>query len=227
MKTELEIYRMLARRLGYEENEIDRTLPCPDEGGVDAALRDAIAPFPSLDWAALREGPVPAPGQEEIPFAEGRFPTPSGKIELYSEEARKRWGVPPLPSFSEPAGWRGQEAFPLCLQTPNTKNRIHSQFGNLEVIRMVEGAPHLDVNPGDARARGIADGDRVRIFNRRGAVKLRARYDHGLLPGVVSVPNGLWTHEGGSVNVLTAPIETDMGHGAAFHDTRVEMERVE
>jgi hypothetical protein len=38
--------------------------------------------------------------------------------------------------------------------------------------------------------------------------------------------NGWWISEGGTVNFLSAGRETDMGHGAAFHDTVVDVERV-
>lgn len=86
--------------------------------------------------------------------------------------------------------------------------------------------PILTVCPVDAIARGIADGDRVRVFNDRGSLETEARFDLGLRPGCVCMTNGWWISEGGTVNFLSAGRETDMGHGAAFHDNIVEVERV-
>ena len=71
-----------------------------------------------------------APGTPEVAFADLRFPTPSGRIELWSEEASQRWGVAPLPEYREPleSAAHAKGRYPLQLLTPNTKNGIHSQF---------------------------------------------------------------------------------------------------
>ncbi len=63
----------------------------------------------------------------------------------------------------------------------------------------------------------------MRVFNDRGEMRLEACIDHGLKPGCVSVTNGWWIAEGGTVNFCSAGRETDMGYGAAFHDNRVEV----
>ena len=131
----------------------------------------------------------------------------------------------PLPSFNLPEEVPEKSKYSLYLLTPNTKNRIHSQFGNLRVIKQVDPGPVAGINPEDARRRGIANGDRIRIFNSRGELKVRCHYDYGLLPGCVVMPNGYWISEGGGVNFLSAPRETDMGYGTAFHDNLVEIEK--
>ena len=77
----------------------------------------------------------------------------------------------------------------------------------------------------DAADRGIAHGDRIRIFNERGSVELGVRLDNSLRPGCIVVHNGWWLSEGGGINLLSAARETDMGHGSAFHDNAVEVER--
>jgi hypothetical protein len=41
----------------------------------------------------------------------------------------------------------------------------------------------------------------------------------------VCITNGWWLSQGGAVNLLSAGRETDMGHGAAFHDTLVDVEK--
>ena len=225
VRPETEIYRALGRRLGIAEESLAATIPGPSEAAVDAWLAARLAPL-GLTLADFDGGPVLSPGYREVAFADRVFPTPSGKIELASAEARTRWGVDELPEFHEPQerpepGGR----FPLALLTPNTKNRIHSQFGNLETIRRLAPAPCVAVHPRDAAERGLAEGDRARVWNDRGALELPVRLDWGLRPGCVAVTNGFWLTEGAAVNLLSAGRETDLGHGAAFHDNAVQLAR--
>lgn len=232
VKPESEVYYLLAQRLGFSEAEIAAAnIPAPGDEAVEAFLRQKLAPFPELTLEKLRQGPQIAPGHQEVAFSDLAFPTPSGKIELYSQEAARRWGVDPLPDYFEPQESLRRESpqsqkYPLYFMTPNTKNRIHSQFNNLQMIRQVSPAPFVALHPEDARRRNIAEGETVRIFNDRGELRLPARLDFGLKPGCAAVTNGWWISEGGAVNLLSHGRETDLGYGAAFHDNLVEVERV-
>ncbi len=225
VKPETEVYRLLAGRLG-----LDLEIPGPADADVEAWLQKKLEPF-DVDLDDLKRGPVLAPGHQEIAFEDFRFPTPSGKIELCSAEAAERWGVETVPRYAESAesargGSREARRYPLYFMTPNTKNRIHSQFNNLSMIRRVSDSPRAMIHPADARARGIGEGQRVRLFNDRGSLELEARLDHGLKPGCVAVTNGWWASDGGAVNVCSLGRETDLGHGAAFHDNLVEVEKI-
>ena len=225
VKTETEIYGLLAERLGFELD-----FPGASDRQTDIWLQRKLARF-DITLDQLRQGPVLAPGHQEVAFSDYRFPTPSGKIELYSGEAAERWNVDPLPRYLESAESTRRTAsearkYPLYFMTPNTKNRIHSQFGNLAMIRRLSDRPLARVHPQDARERGVAEGERVRVFNDRGSLELEARFDHGLRRGCLSVTNGWWLSDGGAVNVCSLGRETDLGHGAAFHDNLVEFERV-
>jgi anaerobic selenocysteine-containing dehydrogenase len=228
VKPESEIYRLLADRLGIAEANDGALFPVSDEE-VEAYLSAALAPWPGLSLDRLREGPRLAPGQQEVAFSDMVFATPSGKVELASREAVERWGVTAVPTYEEPAESLRRERpdptrYPLYLLTPNTKNRIHSQFNNLRMIRQFGDRAVLWIGPGDARARRIEEGDRVRVFNDRGTLTLEARFDRGMKAGCVCITNGWWMNEGGTVNFCSAARETDMGYGAAFHDNRVEVE---
>ncbi|MEJ2720603.1 MAG: molybdopterin dinucleotide binding domain-containing protein [bacterium] len=108
--------------------------------------------------------------------------------------------------------------------TPNTKDRIHSQFNNLEMIRELSPEAFVSIHPADAAQRGITNGARVRVFNDRGSIELPARFDRGIKPGCIAVTNGWWITESGSVNFCSKGRETDMAHGAAFHDNLVDVE---
>jgi anaerobic selenocysteine-containing dehydrogenase len=225
VRPETEVYWALAGRLGVDRAAMDAHLVPP--GGEEAWLARRLAPWPDISLDRLREGPVLAPGAAEVAFADLDFPTPSGKIELWSGEARSRWGLDELPVYREPVESQRSELaarYPLVLLTPNTRTRIHSQFGFLATLRRIEPGPVLSMSPDDVLARGLADGDRARVFNDRGELHLPVRLDGGIRPGVAVVPNGFWLHEG-AVNVLSAARETDMGHGAAFHENLVQVER--
>ena len=130
-----------------------------------------------------------------------------------------------MPTF-EPLNDFGEGHLPLRLMTPNIASRIHSQFGNLEVIRSVVEEPAWEISVADARSRDLKSGDRIRVFNSRGEVTGRVSVTQRVKSGSLVFPNGIWLDEGGGVNRLIAPSETDMGHGAAFHNTRVDIEKL-
>lgn len=228
VKPETEIYFELAQHLGYKDEEIRKYLPEPGNGFIEQYLKKQVNKFPSLDWEQLKESPSLAPGLEKIAFEDMVFKTPSGKIELYSEQANNIWGVNPLPSFEllNENERKKDKIYPLHLLSPNTKNRIHSQFGNLEVIRQFEKEPFAMICIQDANKREISEGDPIRIFNDRGELFTKARINFSLKKGCIVYFNGWWNQEGGSPNLLSKGRETDMGHGTAFHDCLVEVEGV-
>jgi anaerobic selenocysteine-containing dehydrogenase len=88
----------------------------------------------------------------------------------------------------------------------------------------------VEIHPGDARERGIADGNAVRVFNGSGEVRCSAKLNGDLRPGLASLPKGLWarhTQNGQTANALAPDTLSDLGAGACFNDTRVQIERVE
>lgn len=230
-KTETEIFYLLARKLGYRADEIQGKIPSPDNTSLNRFLTEKLAPFEDLSLDRLKKGPILAPGYEEIAFPDFKFPTPSGKIELFSNQAHELWGVNSLPEFFPPQESMSVEStsippYPLYLLTPNTKNRIHSQFNNLTTIRQFSNGPFAQLNPADANERGIRDGDRIKIYNERGSFMVDALLDMAIRAGCVCVHNGWWLSEGGGVNLSSLGRETDMGYGAAFHDNLVQVERL-
>jgi anaerobic selenocysteine-containing dehydrogenase len=227
VKPESEIYHILARHLGFTVEEIQDKIPAAGDEHVEAFLRNHLTPFPELTLERLVDGPLFVPGYEEIAFADFKFSTPSGKIELVSKEAAQRWHTDILPKYDEPLESIRQSdgIYPLHFMTPNTKNRIHSQFNNLRLIRQFSEKPQVTLHPADARSRGIENGDLVRIFNDRGELTMPAKIDFGIRTGCISVSNGWWISEGGTVNFCSADRETDMGYGAAFHENLVQVEK--
>jgi anaerobic selenocysteine-containing dehydrogenase len=219
---ESEIYWRLARKMGMAAGH-KYGLPSPEE--YDKWLTERISSTPGLNCGELMRQPVIPEQNEDPAYGELKFNTPSGKIELWSDDAARLWGVSPLPSFDLPDDL-GEPNLPFRLMTPNIASRIHSQFGNLEALRNVIEEPAWEISVSDARGRGMKSGDRIRIFNSRGEVAGRVRVTSRVRRGSIVFPNGIWLAEGGGVNTLIHPVETDMGHGAAFHNTRVDIEKL-
>jgi anaerobic dimethyl sulfoxide reductase subunit A len=88
------------------------------------------------------------------------------------------------------------------------------------------------INPLDAAARGIQDGETVKVFNERGALALPCRLTPRILPGVVDIPQGAWwqpdeqgVDRGGNINVLTSTRWTPFAFGTAQHTIMVQVEK--
>jgi anaerobic selenocysteine-containing dehydrogenase len=117
------------------------------------------------------------------------------------------------------------ERFPLTLISPSTTRAISSTL-----YQLVRELVPVEIHPDDARERGIADGDSVRAYNASGEVRCTAKLNGDLRPGLASLPKGLWarhTQNGQTANALAPDTLSDLGAGACFNDTRVQIERVE
>ena len=210
-KPNAQIFRELARRMGYTE-------PCFADSDEQLA-RDA---FPGVDFEALRrDGWVKLP-LPEAPFADGQFLTPTGKVQIDVP-------VVGLPDYMAPAeGARSPLAahYPLAMISPPARNFLNSSFVNVASLRETEREPVLEMHPDDAAARGIADGAMVEVFNERGRYHCRARVGARARPGVVN-GLGVWWRKfgarGTNVNELTSQRLTDIGRAPTFYDCRVEV----
>lgn len=226
VKPETEIYYHLAKKLNFAESEIEKMIPYPSDDAIEKWLNKHLEPF-GINIEELKEAPVLAPGLQEIAFSDFKFNTPSGKIELYSESAKENWRVNPLPSYEKTIEGKSKtiDKYPFNLMSPNTKNRIHSQFGNLESIKIIDPEPFATINLGDAQKKGIKNNDLIKVHNDRGELTIKAKIDASLRPGNIVIVNGYWHQEGACPNILSKGRETDMGHGTAFHDNMVNYEK--
>ncbi len=226
----------LFRRLAKAMNLID---PCFDETD-ESMIRRAFdwshfslagQSFETLERDGFLRLNYPKKDGFITPFAEGGFGTPSGKCEFYSEALARR-GFDPLPTYIAPHEGEASDAakdFPLALNTPPARNFMNSTFGNIEELAKPHGAPTVQLNPLDAAARNVLEGQTVRVFNHRGVMKLAAHVTEDTRPGVATILWGHWrNHPGaeGFVNDLTSQALTDLGGGATFYDCRVEVAAV-
>lgn len=151
-----------------------------------------------------------------------RFRTPSGKLEFYSQALADQ-GLPPLPDWQpEPAP---APAYPLRLLTAPGYFQSHTAFSGVAFLRQREGAPSAVLHPADAASRSLSDGQTVLLSNDRGQVALRLRVTDEVQPGVVLVAGQRPDQEAeaGTVNMLCADSYTDIGAGATYQSTWLQV----
>jgi molybdopterin guanine dinucleotide-containing S/N-oxide reductase-like protein len=230
-RSNVDFFRALAQRMGFDEECFRESV---DEM-IEVALDTKNPWLKGIDRERLeKEGHIrlnfhaDRQGEAFLPFAQGNFGTSSGKAELYSE-ALKSQGLDPVVRFAPPEESRhGEQAktFPLELLARKADNFLNSTFSNLPSIQEMEEPGLLEMSATDAQRRGIAEGDTVRVFNRRGDVHLTAKVDGAVQTGVVCARlNWAKLSPGGqNINVLTSQKLTDLGNSATFYSVLVEVE---
>jgi molybdopterin guanine dinucleotide-containing S/N-oxide reductase-like protein len=234
------LFGRLAQRMGFTE-------PCFRDA-PEEIIRQALAigtggrsTNPNMGQITLealeREGHVPlafhADPQKRpfLPYTSGPLATPSGKIKFYSETLAAA-GLDPLPAFVPAAESRWGETakrYPLELLARKNDNYMNSTFANLPGHRRMEASSNqrLEMHPADAQARGLTEGDRVRVFNDRGAIELTAKLNSALPAGVIAARLD-WAKlhpEGVNINALTSERLTDIGGGATFYSVLVQVSK--
>jgi anaerobic selenocysteine-containing dehydrogenase len=211
-----EIFRRLARRFGFTEpvfTASDHELMDEALDATDPRLR-GLAPSKLPVDRALR---MIFDGQDAVMFRTVFPRTPSGKVTLASPYLEDKYGAA-LPSYRPVAS-----SFPLALVSPASDQRITSTFGG---VPEHDPTPPLDMHPDDADARGLRDGQRVRIFNELGEVRLPLRVTDRVPRGVVCTPKGAWmrtSDNGQTISALCPAHHADVSEGGCFNDARVEV----
>lgn len=236
-RSNVELFRGLAQRMAFEEDcfresvdeMIDLALQSPDPWMKGIKRERLESGYVRLELSASGSR-IPGSGAAPfLPFAEGGFRTASGKAELYSE-ALKAQGLDPVAEFTPPIESRHgkKSSLPLELLARKADNFLNTTFSNVPSVQGMEEPGLLEISAPDARVRGIRDGDRVRVFNQRGDIQLKARVDGKVQPGVVSARLNWAKMTPGfqSINSLTSEKLTDMGNSATFYSVLVEVEKI-
>ncbi|RHP49554.1 dimethyl sulfoxide reductase subunit A [Clostridium sp. AF32-12BH] len=166
------------------------------------------------------------------------FPTRSGKIEIFSEQVYRgifpefvpaipRY-IPPVEGPQDPLSLR----YPLQLTGWHTKRRCHSIHDNNRTMHRLD-PQTLWMNPADASARDLREGDLVEVFNDRGRIRMPVHITERIMQGVTAISQGAWyrpdedgTDMAGSINVLTSQHPTPYARGNAQHTNLVEVVRI-
>ena len=207
----------LARRMGVAD-AVFRMTPREALGALlDGARGNAAA----LDSDSVRDG---RPRKLAPPDAQ-QFRTQSGRLEFYSEQLARE-GRAPMPDWRpDPEEMREAARWPLRLLTAPGYFQAHTAYSGVDFLRRREGPPFCVLHPDEAARRGLADGARVRLYNDRATVGLVLKVSDEVLPGVVLVPGQRPDDEtlAGTVNQLCSDRYTDIGDGATYQSTHLDI----
>jgi anaerobic selenocysteine-containing dehydrogenase len=206
-----DVFGALATRLGVLAEDEPR-----DELDMMVKVLDELPPAIANEIRAGRM-PVPEFGASPIQFVDVFPRTADRKADLFPAALESSAPMGLYNYQPDPA----TDRFPLALISPASERTISSTLGEL---------PRTDVlllmSPGDARARGLEEGDVVRVFNDLGEVHCPLTVAPTIRPGTVSLPKGIWrrsTRNKACGTALVPDTLTDIGAGACFNDARVQV----
>jgi anaerobic selenocysteine-containing dehydrogenase len=208
-----EVFSELKARLGVG----------PDGETETETLLRVLSNFPEEGREAVLDGQAafpPAVGETPIQFGNVFPRTPDRRADLCPSDLD---ASAPLGLYGYQAD-PGSEDFPLALISPSSEKTISSTLGELR-----RSVASLQMHPEDASARGLADGDAVRVYNALGEVEVRLTISTDVRPGTACLPKGLWrrsTLNGSTANALAPDTLTDLGGGACFNDARVQVAKI-
>jgi anaerobic selenocysteine-containing dehydrogenase len=210
-RSNADVFGELLTRLDLQKDE--------DPKGELEELLDVVGGLPPSIGEDIRDSGVATPpfGGRPVQFVDVWPLTPDRRVNLFSEELDAEapaglYGYQPDPGTSE---------YPLALISPASERTISSTLSELPRPEV-----RLQMNPEDAGARGLKEGDDIRVFNALGEVRCKMAVGAWIRRGTVSLPKGLWrkhTANGYTANVLAPDTLTDLGGGACFNDARVEV----
>lgn len=208
----------LARRMGLDHPVFSQ----PEREIMKEFFRHATGPVAAVDPDTLLDHrPVkaaPPPGQT--------YATPSGKLEIVSE-ALAAQGISAMPDWEEdPQEMADAARWPLRLLTAPSYFQPHTAFSGVTFLRAREGRPHCVLHPEDAARRGLSEGQVVRLHNANGSIRLLLKVGDEVRPGVCLVPGQRPSGEAeeGTVNMLCSDRLSDIGEGATYQSTFLEVE---
>jgi len=229
-RSDVAILSDLAKRFDFA-SYFDKT----EEEFVDLLLSSGHPSVEGINVEALRRGPGRINVTPPSPAAPGggRFRTASGRIEFYTEALRAVGEE--LPFYREPlesARTPRAEKYPLVYVQVHSRFRHHSSYANIPWLLQLNPRPVVDINPADAAPRGIRDGDEVVVYNDRGRVRLEAKLNEGVPPGVINICQGWWFEQFGEGGFNTLTHDTinpaqDIIYepNMAFNDVLVQVEK--
>lgn len=240
-----EIFRRLAKRLGFEEENFKWS----DSECLEHNINWKAPACDGIDLAYLREHGFArlnvGTKDDRAPHKNGNFPTPTGKVMFLVEGAKNFVAGPfrqmydgfqpgqdidPLPDYlasretpeSNPAL---AAKYPLNIITPKSHGFLNSCYANVEEKIRNQGEQFVLINPADADVRNLKDGAKARVFNDRGAFEAVAKITRDVNPGLVVTSLGYWRQlNNGTVNCIALAEFGDMGNSASFCDNLVEVE---
>ena len=227
-----ELFRKLADKMGYNDSDDNAFTQTDEEIIRDILVDDSVNPLmEGIDYDELKANGWARANTEtkRRDFLNQGWPTPSGKIEIYSA-ALKNQGIDPLPSYVPEI--EGQEdprrkQFPLQVLSCASHYFIGDSFQSVPRLQAMMSRPTVELNPRDAKKRGISDGDLCRIYNDRGETFAHAVIIKKLIAGICNTQKqfkGSNTYGGVNINALNSEMLTDFGNSPTFYSCLAEVE---
>lgn len=210
-RTNADVFGELCARLGL--------LKDGEPAGELDLMVTVLNQLPEAIGTPLRDGvmPVPPCGPAPVQFVDVFPNTPGRKVDLFPAALEPEAPMGLYRYQPDP----GTVRYPLALISPSSERTISSTLGEL---------PRPDVkllmHPDDARARGLEEGDVVRVFNELGEVHCPLTVASSIRPGTISLPKGIWrrsTRNNATGTALVPDTLSDLGAGACFNDARVQV----
>ena len=225
-KSNHQMFMELAKEMGFTDTEFTLT----ESEIISEILENAPEIYEGLTYNEIKEKHWHKINTG-VPYGDKKFKTPSGKIEFYSENINKDWGLHAVAEYkpaeeSKDGNKNINSKYPLQLLTLHSKNLINGQLSQLPHIQSVMGEPTLFINPIDADVRGLQTGDKVIVKNDRGDCKLVVKVEEErVLPGFVLSYACPWgkLFGGKNINSTTSDRFSDIGEGSSFQSNLVEV----
>lgn len=226
-KSNSEIFRLLAAKMNFTEccfQDDDRRL-------AQTAFNWQHPYTADISWETLQQQGWQKLKIADAAFAKGNFPSPSGRCEFASSELAAQ-GLDPVPDYLPPYESLASNPelaahYPLQLISPPARHFLNSSFVNIASLRKQWPEPSLEIHPIDAAARGLQEGQMLRVFNARGAFQVKAVITDRIKQGVVLAYSVWWkksSTDGKNCNEVTSQALTDLGAAATFYDCLVEVQ---
>ncbi|HWR29983.1 MAG TPA: molybdopterin oxidoreductase family protein [Negativicutes bacterium] len=210
-KSNWEVFCLLAQSMGYDDPFFAHTA----EELLDELFAKPGSWLSGVDQTKLRNGdPVMLPLPKNY---KTQFRTPSGKIEIMNPKE-----ATPLPDWFPPHGGAG--AFNLV--TAPSIYTLNSSFNEQPELVSKKGPMAISMNPADAQAKRLMDGQKVVVWNERGEVPFMLKISEKVPSGVVVADGISWLRDAPgkrTINALTSQNLTDRAHGSTFYDTKVDV----
>jgi anaerobic selenocysteine-containing dehydrogenase len=211
----------LARRLKLHDPVFQRS---PREH-IAQVLDVAQGPLAGMTLDTVLDG---LPHRLQLPVLghtfDRSFPTATGKLQIACPELAAR-GLPDLPDYVVQVP-PSTGLYPLRLVTAPGHHLHHSSFVGVAALLRREGGPWARLHPNEATRRGITPDQPVELFNAAGAVGMYAKITPDVPEGIVVVeghrPQSQYL-SGGPLNVLCGDQLSDLGEGATYQDTWLDV----
>lgn len=227
------MFRALAQKMDFVK-DTDRAFLQSDEEIIEECFLDAEKNrlVTGISYESLLENGWAQAAYEhpDRNYLAHGWPTSDGRIQIWSDDIAAL-GLDPLPSYVPE--FEGQEDprradYPLQVLSSASHYFIGDSFQTVERLQAMQSRPTFELNPDEAAARGIEDGDFCRLYNDRGETFGHAVIIEGLIAGICGTQKqykGSNTFGGVNVNALNTEVLSDFGYAPTFYSCLAEIEK--